>query len=117
MPIISSVLHSNQPIISVISYSLSHDCPRIFSLDQEIGLISKWKIETGHLNPPSQGDQETESESDNEEDSTITIRKLKSNKKMLISKNQRLCGVLDKIDNVIIDGTKMTHTQAGVSTF
>merc|ERR1711962_1574174 len=57
------------------------------------------------------GDQETESESDNEEDSTITIRKLKSNKKMLISKNQRLCGVLDKIDNVIIEGTKMTHTQ------
>merc|ERR1711972_808456 len=57
------------------------------------------------------GDQETESESDNEEDSTIPIRKLKSNKKMLISKNQRLCGVLDKIDNVIIDGTKMTHTQ------
>merc|ERR1712176_304750 len=33
------------------------------------------------------------------------------NKKMLISKNQRLCGVLDKIDNVIIEGTKMTHTQ------
>merc|ERR1719192_2113463 len=31
--------------------------------------------------------------------------------KMLISKNQRLCGVLDKIDNVIIEGTKMTHTQ------
>merc|ERR1711992_349366 len=57
------------------------------------------------------GDQETESESDNEEDSTITIRKLKSNKKMLISKNQRLCGVLDKIDTVIVEGTKMTHTQ------
>ena len=111
------MLHSNQKIISAISFSLSHDCPHIFSLDQEIGLIIIWKIETGHLNPPSQGDQETESESDNEEDSTITIRKLKSNKKMLISKNQRLCGVLDKIDNVIIDGTKMTHTQAGVSTF
>ena len=30
---------------------------------------------------------------------------------MLISKNQRLCGVLDKIDTVIVEGTKMTHTQ------
>jgi len=58
-----------------------------------------------------QAEQETDSDSEKEEDSTITIRKLKSNKKMLISKNQRLCGVLDKIDNVIVEGTKMTHTQ------
>merc|ERR1719384_3073219 len=58
-----------------------------------------------------QAEQDTDSDSDKEEDSTITIRKLKSNKKMLISKNQRLCGVLDKIDNVIVEGTKMTHTQ------
>ena len=60
---------------------------------------------------PSQADQETDSDSEKEEGSTITIRKLKSNKKMLISKNQRLCGVLDKIDTVIVEGTKMTHTQ------
>jgi len=58
-----------------------------------------------------QADQETDSDSEKEEGSTITIRKLKSNKKMLISKNQRLCGVLDKIDTVIVEGTKMTHTQ------
>ena len=61
---------------------------------------------------------ETDSESENEEGgSTITIRKLKSNKKMLISKNQRLCGVLDKIDNVIVEGTKMTHTQVTILFF
>ena len=54
---------------------------------------------------------ESDSDSEKEEDSKITIRKLKSNKKMLISKNQRLCGVLDKIDTVIVEGTKMTHTQ------
>ena len=60
----------------------------------------------------SQAEQETDSDSEKEESSTtITIRKLKSNKKMLISKNQRLCGVLDKIDTVIVEGTKMTHTQ------
>jgi len=58
-----------------------------------------------------QAEQDTDSDSDKEEASTITIRKLKSNKKMLISKNQRLCAVLDKIDNVIVEGTKMTHTQ------
>jgi len=59
-----------------------------------------------------QAEQDTDSDSDKEgEGSTITIRKLKSNKKMLISKNQRLCGVLDKIDTVIVEGTKMTHTQ------
>ena len=60
---------------------------------------------------PSQADQDTDSDSEKEEGSTITIWKLKSNKKMLISKNQRLCGVLDKIDTVIVEGTKMTHTQ------
>lgn len=36
---------------------------------------------------------------------------------MLISKNQRLCGVLDKIDNVIVEGTKMTHTQVRIFIF
>jgi len=58
-----------------------------------------------------QDQAESDSDSEKEEDSKITIRKLKSNKKMLISKNQRLCGVLDKIDTVIVEGTKMTHTQ------
>merc|ERR1711936_723260 len=59
-----------------------------------------------------QAEQETDSDSEKEESSTtITISKLKSNEKMLISKNQRLCGVLDKIDTVIVEGTKMTHTQ------
>merc|ERR1712032_1131956 len=59
-----------------------------------------------------QAEQDTDSDSEKEgEGSTITIRKLKSNKKMLISKNQQLCGVLDKIDTVIVEGTKMTHTQ------
>lgn len=47
----------------------------------------------------------TNNSSDSEEESeekTITIRKLKTKRKMIISKNQRLCGVLDKVDSVLI---------------
>merc|ERR1712192_228592 len=63
------------------------------------------------LQDQAEQDTDSDSEKEGEGGSTITIRKLKSNKKMLISKNQRLCGVLDKIDTVIVEGTKMTHTQ------
>ena len=36
---------------------------------------------------------------------------MKSNRKMLISKNQKLCTVLDRIDAAMIDSSKMVVTQ------
>ena len=36
---------------------------------------------------------------------------MKTNRKMLISKNQKLCTVLDKIDSAMIDSSKMVVTQ------
>merc|ERR1711990_1384418 len=94
---------------SDVEASNSSPLPSRASPAGSMQLLSKTSSSTSLLD---QADPETDSDSENEEGgSTITIRKLKSNKKMLISKNQRLCGVLDKIDTVIVEGTKMTHTQ------
>merc|ERR1719234_123786 len=83
---------------------------RTGSMAGSMQFLSKASSSTS-LQDQAEPDTDSDSEREGEGGSTITIRKLKSNKKMLISKNQRLCGVLDKIDTVIVEGTKMTHTQ------
>jgi len=52
--------------------------------------------------PSSSEDSDSEEEMDNESETMITLKKLKETKKMLISKNRKLCSLLDKMDAAMI---------------